>query len=222
MIASGSLPRSRRALIAALAAALLTALMLLLPLTAASAHDELVASDPAAGATVDALPEAITLTYSAELLSSGSSTVVEVVAADGTSLAAGAPSVVGAVVTQPLTGTANGAVTVTWRVVSSDGHPISGEFAFDVVGAAPTETPTAAPTAVPAPSETATPEPTTTTLAVDDDRDADAADPLPWVLGAVALLAVIVLVVWLLGARARQQKQIARDRTAGRDDLHER
>ena len=47
-----------------------------------------------------------------------------------------------------------------WKVVSSDGHPISGEFAFTV-------TPAATPTPEPTESATATPTP-------DDDRGHDA------------------------------------------------
>ena len=69
------------------------------------------------------------------------------------------PLVEGTVVTQPLSGAASGLVTVLWKVVSSDGHPISGEFGFTVT-APPTPTPTATAT----PSE----EPT-----ADADRGAD-------------------------------------------------
>jgi len=45
-------------------------------------------------------------------------------------------------------------VTVTWRVVSSDGHPVSGQYAFTVTGSASgTATAPAVPAASPTPSE---------------------------------------------------------------------
>ncbi len=221
MIASGTPTRARRTLASTLAALVLALLALMVSASPAAAHDELVSTDPAAGSTVDALPAHLTLGYSAELLSQGSGTVVEVTDAAGTSLTDGQPMVDGAVVVQPLAGDAEGTVSVVWRVVSSDGHPISGEFSFEVAAAAPAETPTAEPAATPSETAESTPEPTMTTLVVDEDTD-EPASPLPWVIGAIVLVAVIVLVVWLLGARARQQKQLARDRTAGRTGRDER
>ena len=65
------------------------------------------------------------------------------------------------VLTQPLEGTASGVITVLWKVVSSDGHPISGEFSFTATGApTPTPTQTATPTVTPTPTETVEPTPT--------------------------------------------------------------
>ena len=67
----------------------------------------------------------------------------------GTDLTAGAPVLDGVRVTQPLAGTAVGVVDVTWRVVSSDGHPISGEFSFSVGDDSPSG-PSTSPSAEPA------------------------------------------------------------------------
>ena len=60
-------PRSLRRTIAAAAAALLLAAGGLLVASPASAHDELVSSDPAADAALEALPAQLTLTFSGEL-----------------------------------------------------------------------------------------------------------------------------------------------------------
>lgn len=208
-----------RALVAALATLLIASGGVLLGTAPAFAHDELVSSDPASGSTVDALPAALTLTFSGDLLSDASTTVVQVTDAAGTSLADGAPTVSANVVTQPLTGSASGTVSVAWRVVSSDGHPISGEFAF-TSNAVPTATPTPTETAA-TPETTATPEPEMTTLTAPTTSDSSA--PVwPWIVGAVVVLIAIGLVVWLLGARARQQKQAASERTAGRSNSTER
>ncbi len=82
--------------------------------------------------------------------------MIQVTDATGTPLTEGAPTVSGTVVTQALAGSASGAVTVVWRVVSSDGHPIDGTFSF-TVPAAPTPTATVTPTTTP--SATPTPSP---------------------------------------------------------------
>nr|BFF11089.1 hypothetical protein GCM10025699_23920 [Microbacterium flavescens] len=79
--------------------------------------------------------------------------------ASGTSLLDGAPTAQDNVLTQPLAGEASGEITVLWKVVSSDGHPISGEFAF-TVAPAPTPTDTATPTPTPTESTEPTTEPT--------------------------------------------------------------
>ncbi|MDY0829583.1 copper resistance protein CopC [Microbacterium sp. BG28] len=219
MTSQTSRRRPVRALVAALATLLIASGGVLLGTAPAFAHDELVSSDPASGSTVDALPAALTLTFSGDLLSDASTTVVQVTDAAGTSLADGAPTVSANVVTQPLTGSASGTVSVAWRVVSSDGHPISGEFAF-TSNAVPTATPTPTETAA-TPETTATPEPEMTTLTAPTTSDSSA--PVwPWIVGAVVVLIAIGLVVWLLGARARQQKQAASERTAGRSNSTER
>lgn len=118
----------------------------------ASAHDELIGSTPAAGSSVEALPGELVLTFSGVLLAEPSATDVVVTDAAGTDLTAGDPTFDGTKLTQPLSETAPapGTVTVIWRVVSSDGHPISGEFTFAVGGEAPvapvgTETPLPGP-----------------------------------------------------------------------------
>ncbi|KTR95885.1 copper resistance protein CopC, partial [Microbacterium testaceum] len=107
----------------ALLASLLLAVaaLFVLPTAPAFAHDELVSTDPHADAVLDALPNQITFTYSADILAEEGTAVVEVTAADGTSLAEGSPVVAGTDVTQTLAGAASGPVTVKWRVVSSDG-----------------------------------------------------------------------------------------------------
>src|SRR3546814_9090054 len=93
----------------------------------AAAHDELVSSDPAAEATVDALPDTVTLSFSGELLGGTDANEVQVTDAAGKTLNEGPAVVDGTTVTQSLAGDASGSIQVLWRVVSSDGHPISGD-----------------------------------------------------------------------------------------------
>lgn len=198
-------PRSRlRRALAAAAAALLIGVGALVVASPASAHDELTSSDPAADSAVDALPDRLTLTFSGELATDPSATELEVTDADGASLADGDPVVAGTTVTQALTGAASGVVTVLWKVVSSDGHPVSGEFGFTVT-AAPTSTPI--PTTTPAESPTAEPTATPTETPV---PAADGNSALPWVIGGLLLLAAVGgAVIYLLVSRARRIRAAA-------------
>lgn len=182
------------ALLVAFGAALATA-------SPAQAHDELIGSDPAADSSLDALPAQLTLTFSAEIADDEGASVVQVTDAAGTALADGSPVIRDNVLTQPLAGEASGAVTVLWKVVSSDGHPISGEFSFSVPDAP-------APTPSETPSESAAPEPAETTPAVTDAPDMTEdpvatafASPLTWVGIAAVAIAVIAL-IW--AARRRR------------------
>jgi copper resistance protein C len=195
--------RRARAVLAALA---LAVAVLATPAAPALAHDQLVSTDPADGAVLDVLPAAIALDFSAELLDEPNATVVEVTDATGANLAAGAPLVDGALVTQGLTGAGSGPITVLWRVVSSDGHPISGQFGFTVTAPGPTPTSTATATPTPTPTssgptdaETPVPSPSATPAA------ATAADLRPlWIGLAIAAVVVAGAVVALLVARARR------------------
>ncbi|MFG6501764.1 copper resistance protein CopC [Microbacterium sp. P05] len=200
--------RAPRRTLATLVAGLLAAFVLLVPALPASAHDQLVASDPAADAVLEALPAQVTLTFSSELLGDATSNLVEVTDAAGTVVSDGPAVVDGVLLTQALTGEASGSLTVLWRVVSSDGHPISGEYAFTVEAA-----PSASPAPTSEPSATETPEPTMTTMteptetatpAPAPDDDTSTATPLPWIIGVVVLLAVIGVVLYLLVIRPRR------------------
>ncbi|GAA2242661.1 copper resistance protein CopC [Rarobacter faecitabidus] len=124
----------------------------------ASAHDTLLSTKPADGAELKTLPGELVLEYSANLLETG--IAIEVDGPDGEQWQHGEPTVKGAKIKVPLL--ANGPAgeyTVTWRVVSSDGHPISGEYAFTVTeGVGQDEAPATDP-ATPAAPEPSAPEP---------------------------------------------------------------
>ncbi|MEZ7756905.1 copper resistance protein CopC [Microbacterium paraoxydans] len=186
----------------ALAATLLAAFLVLLSPLSASAHDALVSSSPAADSSVESLPSELTLTFSAKLIDGEGATELTVTDPAGESVIDGAPTVDGAIVTQPLTGSGPaGEYRVVWKVVSSDGHPTSGEFSFTVTvgdeGAATGE-PTAAPTtAAPTTEQTTAPEATaTTTPAAADDGDSSASAWI-WAIAIAGVLAALAVAVWL-------------------------
>ncbi len=199
-------PRSFARLLAITALAVALSAGGLLIASPASAHDELVSTDPAADSTVATLPAQLTLTFTEAFNAEGSE--VEVKDAAGASLVAGAPVAQDNVLTQPLQGTASGVITVLWKVVADDGHPVSDQFTFTVTPApTPTATATAtatvSPTPTPTPVETATPTPSP----VPDPGDSSAA--LPWIIGGVILVAVLGAVTYLLVSRARRERDKA-------------
>lgn len=198
---------SARTLTGLLAAAGIAAAAVLLTAAPAAAHDQLIESDPAASSTVDAVPEQIVLTFSADVLTDEGATVVEVTDATGTRVDEGDAVVAGPTVTQALTVPAepNGDFEVVWKVVSSDGHPISGEYTFTVAGATPTPTPTPTETATTAP--TTEPSPTATAVAPPADEGSASGAVWPWVAGAILLVAVAAAVTYLLVSRSRRAAQ---------------
>lgn len=160
---------------------LLTGLAIVAVASPAFAHDELIGTDPAEGAVVETLPGSLTLTFSGVLLTGDGATEIAVTDSTGTDLTSAPPVVDGVRVTQQLSGAPEGTVQVAWRVVSSDGHPISGQYSFSV-GESGSQTP---------PSTEPSPAP--------GDSGADLA-PL-WI--AVGVVVVAGAVIGLLLARRR-------------------
>ncbi|MDT9593176.1 copper resistance protein CopC [Nocardioides zeae] len=118
--------------LAALALALLPALAGVLALggafAPAQAHATLSSSDPAADSSVAQLPEEVSLTFNQEMRGPA---YVLVTGPDGEA-ADGDPTIDGTTVTQAVTPGAAGTYTIAYRVVSADGHPVSGEIPFEI------------------------------------------------------------------------------------------
>lgn len=109
---------------------LLTLTAMLLGAAAASAHTELVSSNPADGTTVRTLPSSVELTFSEPM---ATSVFVVVAGPAGAQVEVGEPEVTGDTVRQATTGRGPaGDYTLAYRVVSADGHPLSGELNFAV------------------------------------------------------------------------------------------
>jgi copper resistance protein C len=97
----------------------------------ASAHAALVKITPNADATLTTAPTEVVLQFD-EPVSPTFATVVVTTAA-GVNVARGKPTVLGARVTQPLSpAIASGGYRIAYRVVSNDGHPVSGESHFSL------------------------------------------------------------------------------------------
>jgi methionine-rich copper-binding protein CopC len=115
---------------AALLMALLACLAVAWPVWA---HAELVASEPAPGATVPAGLRTLTLTFN-EPVAEGSQVVVY---AEQFQPVAGVHTLAaGPVLTASLdSGLGQGLYTVQWRAVGTDGHPVEGSYQFAVSAA---------------------------------------------------------------------------------------
>jgi methionine-rich copper-binding protein CopC len=121
------MPRSRP-LVAGLAVAVVALCATAVP---ASAHDKLISSDPASDQRLAEAPAEVSLTFSADVLDMGAAVVVSDAA--GTEWVSAAPTVDGPDVTAVLDpGMPDAGYEIRWRVVSADGHPISGVVPFTV------------------------------------------------------------------------------------------
>lgn len=176
----------------------LAAVVVLTAALPASAHDELVASTPTDGEQLAAAPATIELDYSAEVLDVGA--LVIVADADDHDWVAGPARVSGTSVSVPLTeNMPDGGYEVRWRVVSSDGHPISGVIPFAVGDAEPLLR-TGAPSTTP--SEAAS---TAAAEAADPDQTASEDGGVVRVvligLGGAILATAVLLIIHLLRRR---------------------
>lgn len=98
----------------------------------ASAHADLLRTDPAAGTVVGSLPAAVTLTFSEAVQPVVAQ--IRVTAPDGSPAGSGRISTAAApTVRIPLrTGGPQGTYAVSYRIVSDDGHPETGVVTFSV------------------------------------------------------------------------------------------
>jgi copper transport protein len=110
----------------------------LLP-TGASAHAQLVASNPAPGATLGSTPVTVDLFFTEPVTPAGRG--ISVYGPDG-ALAQGGPARAdGMHLFVTLIGGAAGTYAVIWTVIAADTHPSRGEFTFNVGHASPVHAP---------------------------------------------------------------------------------
>lgn len=182
-----------RQFLSALLGAAVFAAALLGAVAPASAHDAAESTSPAAGATVAAPPEKVSITFNKNPLAIGAQIAVTDTA--GTSWADGPVEIVDNVASERLKpGAPAGLYTVAWRVASSDGHPIEGSFTFTAsAGAAGSTAAAAVPTM-------GTQQPGITTA---PDPVPSSAEPFPWSLVIFVGTAIGILVVLGLMAKSR-------------------
>ena len=154
----------------------------------AQAHSALESSNPAQGQVVETLPSEIALTFNEELISIEGESVntLTLKSFDGASYELLPPTIVGAVLSAQVAGGdyPAGDYVLSYRAVSADGHPITGEVTFS------TNSPTTVEFEVAAPVTTSyIPEP------VESSTNA-----LVYILGGLLLLVGILFVMkWRRG-----------------------
>ncbi|MBM7505826.1 copper resistance protein CopC [Agromyces aurantiacus] len=198
-----ALPRALAAL--ALLAGAVGAGVLAGPAAPAIAHNRVIGESPKAESTVTSQPGSVAIETSDALLDVEGATAMDVLGPDGRHYATACPSVDGPVASVPVELGAEGEYTVEWRVVSADGHPITGEFGFTWAPAdgEPIADGADAPACASAGSETGG---AATDAGGGAGGEADAAasgglGDLLWVVGGAAVVVVAGLAAFLLARR---------------------
>ena len=172
----------------------------------AFAHAQLESSSPAGGSSVATAPSQVSVTFD-EPPQAGFSTLT-VIGPDGTAYQTGKPTLTGSTVSigvSPL-GPA-GQYQIGYRVVSDDGHPVTGSLAFTLstpgpAAAAPTAAPVSAPVGQPTAAPTA-PAPATASATAVTPTSQDTGMPVwPWIVGGVLLVGAGAFAALRLGRRS--------------------
>ena len=117
---------------------MLAVLFFALPMPSAQAHAVLVATTPAINSQVLTLPDRVEVEFDGNLivLAGAETNVLKVKSSDGVQVDNGASVTAGPLLSVGIKDrNASGTFTVSWRVVSSDGHPVEGSYQF-IVGKA--------------------------------------------------------------------------------------
>jgi methionine-rich copper-binding protein CopC len=177
--------RARSGLRRAIVVTLLSLVGMLGAAAPAFAHSQLEGSDPADGASLDAGPPRISLTFNEDMPPGFD--VVTVVGPDGKVWQNGEVTTSGPTVSVPVAplGPA-GRYQVGYRVVSADGHPVQGTTSFTLTRAGSGTAP-------------AQPAPATGPAAAAPSEGGGGTPVWPWILGAVVLVGAGVAAALRLG-----------------------
>jgi methionine-rich copper-binding protein CopC len=167
--------------------------MVTLLATPAFAHSKLTSTSPADGTILDSPPISVSFTFDEALLpgadtisvndDQGNVVATEPVTPDGPSISMPWPASAGA-----------GTFQVAYRVVSGDGHPVTGAISVTIDDPA---------TASPSASPVAPPDTATTTAGAESDQPPGVASALVVII-AIAVVVLIVLAAITIARRRRQ------------------
>lgn len=178
----------------------LLALLLFLILNSYSsfAHSSMIEQLPKGNSTIMEMPQEVKLTFDEELLDLGSGNSVIVRNPDGKEVTTGATKLLSSNISRELTAsTMPGKYSVSYRVVSADGHVVEGTYQFTLKSES--ENKSSTPVAAPSKSETALPQVITTDHVIHSEgfflhhRD-------HIILGTLALL---VIGIWAYASRRK-------------------
>jgi len=104
------------------------------PMTA-SAHTSLISQTPVGNSVVQELPQEISLTFDESLIVIGTANTIKVLDPSGMEISTGETKVLNNVVSRAINASeASGKYSVTYRVVSEDGHVVSATYQFTLQG----------------------------------------------------------------------------------------
>lgn len=155
-------------------------------------HTAVLSIVPADGAVLDRAPREIVLTFNEKISPQYAQLILS---RDGTALSIAEPVVTGEVIRVPLAETATGDYRLAFRVVSADGHPISGESHYTVRGAVATPSTTTTAATTPTPPGTVTSPPSAAAAGTRQPTESQA-NHLPGILIGGGLVAVAVALLW--------------------------
>jgi methionine-rich copper-binding protein CopC len=195
-----------RTLARVLTAGLLGGAVLLAGAEPAAAHAQVVSTSPAKGATVTTAPTQVSVTFNEPVRAD----LLQFAVTDqyGQSVTAGTPAAVDTTARQALGSIQAGYLTVAWRAVSADGHPIAGTFSFRYApppGAAPSAADSSASPPPADPSAGEDEREATVTAVSGRPGDSGALGVLVWIVGAVLAAAVLVGLVLFAGWLSRRR-----------------
>jgi copper resistance protein C len=156
----------------------------------ASAHNSLISSNPANDASLAAAPQSIVLTFDQPVQEGEGLNSVAVTGPDGNEWQGGAATVDSNVVTAPVRELGpTGVYTIGYRIVSADGHPVSGQVKFTL---------TTAGNGTPAPADSSN---ATATRATGGTSSDDGVPIWVWLVGAAVLLGAGLFVALRVGGK---------------------
>ena len=197
------MPRNllRRLTLSAFAACTVAAVAVALPAGTVSAHNTLLSSDPADGASLDSAPTQITWEFDNSVpLETMTVTLIDASGARSQLQGSTHGPAGDAQVVTPLPVLQPGPVSLRWRLVGPDGHPITGRVDFTITNVIPNTAPSAVTTA-PGPVATVPPDAATAidTTGVDGDDGAYSTPSfVRWLLRYGSYLAIMAVVGILL------------------------
>jgi len=169
---------------------------------AANAHDSVLSTVPSDTEHIDLAPGTVSMRFTDDVMQLGA--VILVVDSAGTDWGDGEPALDGPTATLAVDpALPDGAYQVRWRVVSVDGHPISGTFDFtvgDATASPPARTDAAAPVVT---------APTAPAVAVGTAGDSSTASGGGLPVGVTALIGAIVGLGLFLAIVALRRRRAA-------------
>lgn len=180
--------------------------MLLVPVSAASAHDSLTGTSPENGQKLAEVPAEVEMQFSNNPLGLGAKVIVE--DQDGQDWAEGDVKIIDNTARQQISADAPaGTYTVLWRVVSSDSHPIEGSFEFTAAAGGPGgQGPSGTALTSAAPGASTSTDPASADSAAGNQAESGGfwSSSGAWLAAGVVVLVILALVIRTLLVRRRR------------------